>query len=291
MRREVERVAWMVAGAVVALGIVLACGIAFGQQPDAPGRAPMPGRFPGRGVIVGTVAQKDIQNNAVLVRSNDGQQQWVQLLPETRIQKQVDAKLEEIKEKEPVAVTGTPAALTAASCVLGAPLAQAGAGAPGGGPFPGGAGAPGGPAGAANRPGLAAALQARDTSRVAGTVESVDLEKRQFVLVTPENTKVVVTVPENARVGRMLQVGVNEVALGEQFAAAGEPQQIGEATIIRARMAAAGDVSALGGMFGMFGRFQGGGRERPGGVGGRERPGGRRGGGDRPQRDQPPADQ
>lgn len=279
MRRQNKRATRMVTGAAIALGMLIAGGVAFGQQPG-PGQGP--GAPFGRrgGMIQGSIVQKDLQNNAVLVRANDGQQQWVQLMQGVSIRKVVPAKLEEIKAKDSVTVTGTPAAITAATCTLDTPAPQAGGGAAG-------AGVPGGAPGA-NPPGLAAGRVATQPARVIGTVESVDLEKKQFVLVTPENAKVVVSVPENARVNRLAQLGVNDVALGERFMAMGQPQQIGDVTIIQARLAFAGDLEGLRDLMGLgvMGRFMGGGFF----GGDQERFGGRRFGGEgggQPDRNRP----
>ena len=98
-----ERIAWMTGGALMALCLAFAYGVAVGQQPGAP--APMPGFGPGRGGIVqGTIAQKDPEHNALLINMGD-RQWWVQLPEGVRILKQAPAKLRGDQEKEQLTVS------------------------------------------------------------------------------------------------------------------------------------------------------------------------------------------
>ena len=248
MRSKLEKVGWALAGSDITIALALSYGVATGQQ-ARPGA--------GRGVQVqGTIAQKDLEHNAVLVNTRQGQR-WVQLPQGTRILKSVDATVGDLKEKEFVTISGVPTAIDATTIqVSDAPPAPAGAAA-----APGGAAAAPGP----GRQGGAQRMNA--FARVSGTVESLE----PLTLVVPESqAKVTVATNDKTQITRQLQIEVKDVAEGEQFTAFG---QVDDRQVLQARFAAVGDAQGLfgGGMFGggMFG----------GGAPAAGRQGGRRGGG------------
>lgn len=111
-------------------------------------------------------------------------------------------------------------------------------------------------------------------AQVTGTVASIDLEKKQIVLDLPDKVQVTVTTGERLQIVRRLEVGLDQVAIGNQFTAFG---QFDDNQVLQAGFAGVGDLGGLfGGFGGPFGGFGGAGGPF-GGAGPRR--GGRQGGG------------
>ena len=212
---------------------------------------------PGRGALVqGTIAEKDMKNNALRITMANGQG-WVQLPAGVKIVKQATVKLEDVQEKQVLTVSGVPTALRATTAVVSDATSstQAGDAAAGAQPTGPRAGGPGGMGARRGNMGLFA--------QASGSVAAIDREKKQITLTATGNTTVTVTMDDRTRLVKRLEVGVDGVALGQQFMAFGQADENG---VVQARVAGVGDVSSVMGGFG--------GPGGPGGFGGPGGPGG-----------------
>ena len=265
-RLQAQKMVWAVAGSVVALGTGLGSGVAQAQAPGGPpaGGAPGGPGGPGRGGFVrGTVVNKDVTNNAIEVKMQDGRTQWVQIGKDVTIQKQVTIKVSDLKEKDVISVNGTPTGLVAEGVDVVPPAPAAGAAAGGAGAAPGGfPGGPGGP----NTPSA--------TARVTGTVVSLpdpNAQPAKLLTIEVDKVQITITTNEKTKLTRRDQVKIEDVAVNEQFTAMGQPEQRGDATILQARFAFIGEMNfggRGGGVLGLGGGGRGGRGGRGGGQGG-----------------------
>lgn len=276
MHRHVNRISRAAAATMIALGVLWACGAALSQQggaapnpqagqprppavqPPPAGQRPAPAGgqqagTPGAGGITvqGTVIEKDAKNNAVHLKTPQGQG-WVQFPQATPIFKFVPAKPDEIKEKDVITVYGIATAIDARSVEVVPPDAPAAPAADGKAPAP--------PAGEQFVP----------RSTAMASVTGVVVSLKPLTLAVGRNLKITVATSERTRVLRRTQADLNAIAVGDSVTALGDMQR---PDVMQAR---AGWI-----------RPQEGGQE---GRGRRPQDGGRRPGGEQPAA-KPPAEQ
>ncbi len=242
-------------------GLTVLATIAWAQPPPGGGgRQGQGGGMRGGGMVSGTVAAVDVENGAIAITTQQGDQVSVTVGANVQISRRTAAALGDVQLGQVVSLTGVPTAMTVARLVIGdAPPRMGGPGGPGaprapaegGGigniqPGAGGA-APGAPAGGA--PVRPVAVQ------VYGKVTLLD----PLTVTLDNGVAVLLTLPDDAQFAEITPVTLADIKEGELVYAQGQRNQDGSYNAFMVRL---GEAAPRGG----FGGF--GGPGGPGGFGG-----------------------
>ena len=247
-------------------GLLLLATVAWAQGP--PGGGQGGGRQGGAqggmrgGMVSGTVAAVDVENGALAITTQNGDQVSVTVTKTTQLTRRMPATLADLQLDQVVSLTGVPTEMTVARVVIGdTPPGQR----PGGPGAPGAPGAPAAGGGIGNiqpgaggaAPGAPPAGQVRIALQVYGKVTQLD----PLTITLDNGVAVLVTLPEDATFAEIAPVTLADVKEGELVYAQGQRNQDGSFTALMVRV---GEAAPRGG-FGGFGGPGGQGGPPPGG--------------------------
>lgn len=157
-------------------------------------------------MVTGTVTAVNAANSTITIQTTiRGLPSTVTLSvdPSARIVRHSSTSISGLKEGDQIEVAGLPLVIQASKLCASAPSPAAGA--------------PAGGVGGAANPNKAAPLLRPDAeARAVGTVKSVDVEKKQVVIVLPDGkTEVTVVVPADLKVERRDVVTLDKVRVGD----------------------------------------------------------------------------
>ena len=239
--RKAVNVRWLVIVGVVALLCLVVSGVA--QQGRGGGRG---GGFGGNAVF-GTVSAVDVNTGVIGVQGQNDQQVWVAVTDQTQMSMSRQAGAADLQVGQQVTVSGQPTAIVANTVRIGE---QGMFGGFGGGRAAGAnnqAGNPAAPGGAGGGRGLQANAQ------VTGQIANLN----PLTVAVEGGNPVAVTLPAEARISETLPATVQNVVIGDQLMAFGQP---GEDGYYYAQVVRLGDIGRFMGGRGGGGRVPQGGQ-------------------------------